>query len=118
MNNNNNNILKTIGLAIATIFSGIIGINSLALVGQAGLYNVSTSYFMFLVAIDIIALSVSLFLSFKNKKSGALIGLAYAIIGMFTAGVNVGNIGLCVGYTMLTIYNYSSNNDSVEEKSL
>lgn len=107
--NNNNNILKTIGLAISSIFSGIIIINSLALVGQAGYYYGNMGYFMFLVAIDVVALSIALFLSFKNKKSGALVGLAYSIIGMFTAGVNIGNICLCIGYTMLTIYHYNNN---------
>lgn len=111
----NNQILKIIGLVIVTIFSGIIGINSLALTGQLGYYYGNTGYFILLVAIDIIALSVALILSFKNKKSGALVGLAYAIIGMFTAGINVGNISLCIGYTLLTVYNYNNNNNTQEK---
>lgn len=115
---NNNQVLRTIGLAIVTIFSGIMGIGSLSIVGQASYYYGNTGYFMLLASIDIVALSVALILSFKNKKSGSLVGLAYAIIGMFTAGINLGNIGLCVGYTLITVYNYSSKDDNTQKSAI
>lgn len=104
----NNKTLRTIGLAIASIFSAIIVIGSLSLVPQMQYLQISVPYYMTLILIDVVCLSIALILSFKGNKIGALVGLGYAIVGMFTAGINVGNIGLCVAYTLLTIYYFAS----------
>lgn len=100
---NNKLDFKKIGLIIIAVASIIMSLSSLSAVIQfVGMYG-EGMYFMTLLAIDIVSVSVAYYFSTKNIK-GPIIGLIYVAWGMINVGVGIINLSLCVGYILILIH--------------